>query len=197
MIGYLTGRPIKSTPEKVLLDVRGVGYEVHIPLSTFHEVAGSTGDVSLHIHTHMRDDGISLFGFWTEEERHLFELLIGVSGIGPKLGRSVLSGTPAVDLLSALARGDVATLCKTPGVGKKTAERLVLELQEKARSLAAHLPAQDSSPSVLVDDLVSALVNLGYKAPVAERAVQATLKEMPEAPLQEILRSSLKRLSRG
>ncbi len=197
MIAYLRGIPLKSTAETVLLDVNGVGYEVHVALPTYQAVAGASGEVALHIHTHMREDSISLFGFLTEEERFFFELLISVSGIGPKLARGMLSGSPASQLIAALVRGDVAALCKTPGVGKKTAERLVLELKEKAQALAPQLRDDPSAPTSVKVDLVSALVNLGYKPPVAERAVQQVLEEMPEAPLQELLRSSLKSLSRA
>ena len=199
MIGYLQGRPLKVGPEKVLLDVQGVGYEVHIPLSTYYEIerrgVGGGGErIALYVHTHLREDGIALFGFWTEREKALFEKLIGVSGIGPRLARVILSGMPPDDLLAALAAGDLGRLASIPGIGKKTAERMVLELREKMRELAAELPEK---PVAADADVVSALVNLGYKASLAERAVAEARREKPEAAFHELLRASLHRLSRA
>ncbi len=196
MIGRLTGRVVTKTPEQVLLDVHGVGYEVHVPISTYLELeqlaAGATA--SLHIHTHVREDAIALYGFWTERERELFERLIGVGGIGPRLARVILSGMPPDDLLAALAAGDTVRLSSIPGVGKKTAERMVLELQDKVQALAAELPAREVP---IDDELVSALVNLGYKRAHAERAVVQTRREHPDAEFPELLRASLSRLSRA
>ncbi|HVT59999.1 MAG TPA: Holliday junction branch migration protein RuvA [Thermoanaerobaculia bacterium] len=206
MIGYLQGTLLRSSPERLLLDVGGVGYEVHIPLSTYYEIeraaargagegSGSgAGTVRLFIHTHLREDGISLFGFWTEREKLLFEKLIGVSGIGPRLARVVLSGMATDDLLAALAAGDLGRLASIPGIGKKTAERMVLELRDKVRELAAGLP---ETPSAADQDVVSALVNLGYRAAQAERAVAAARRERPEAAFHDLLRLSLSRLSVG
>ena len=195
MIGQLTGAVVRKTPEKVLLDVHGVGYEVHVPISTYLELErladGATA--SLHVHTHVREDAIALYGFWTERERELFEKLIAVGGIGPRLARVILSGMPPDDLLAALAAGDTARLSTIPGVGKKTAERMVLELKEKVQALAAELPAR-AVP--IGDDLVSALVNLGYKPSQAERAVALARRDEPEADFPALLRASLKRLSR-
>ncbi len=198
MIGYLQGQLIRATPERLLLDVQGVGYEVHVPLSTWYEIERRRGDdpVRLFIHTHMREDGISLFGFATEREKLLFERLIAVSGIGPRLARVILSGMPPDDLLGAIAAGDVGRLSTIPGVGRKTAERMVLELKDKMRELAAELPEQAAAPPA-DQDVVSALVNLGYKASQAERAVADTRREKPEAAFHELLRASLHRLSRA
>ncbi len=197
MIGYLQGQLIRATPERLLLDVQGVGYEVHVPLSTWYEIEKRRDDkVHLFIHTHMREDGISLFGFATEREKGLFERLIAVSGIGPRLARVILSGMPPDDLLGAIAAGDVGRLSTIPGVGRKTAERMVLELQDKMRELAAELP--EKGAAVPADqDVVSALINLGYKASQAERAVADTRREKPDAAFHELLRASLNRLSRA
>ncbi|MDX1644292.1 MAG: Holliday junction branch migration protein RuvA, partial [Thermoanaerobaculia bacterium] len=161
MIGYLEGRIRKSTPEVLLLDVRGVGYEVLIPLSTYYELERAPADepVGLHIRTHLRDDSLTLYGFWTERERLLFDHLIAVGGIGPKLARVILSGMSPDELLTALAAGDIALLTRTPGVGKKTAERMVVELRDKVQELAAELEVEP--PSSTDDDLVEALVSLG------------------------------------
>jgi Holliday junction DNA helicase RuvA len=201
MIGYLQGNLIRTAPERLLVDVQGVGYEVHIPLSTFYEIERSGGErVALFIHTHMREDGIALFGFWTEREKLLFEKLIGVGGIGPRLARVILSGMAPDDLLAALASGDIGRLSTIPGVGKKTAERMVLELKDKMRELAAELPETAGTAAAAVpadQDVVSALVNLGYKGSLAERAVADVRRERPEAAFHELLRASLNRLSRA
>jgi Holliday junction DNA helicase RuvA len=198
MIGSLHGQLLKATPERLLLDVQGVGYEVHIPLSTWYEIEKRRDEpVRLFIHTHMREDGIALFGFWTEREKLLFERLIAVSGIGPRLARVALSGMAPDDLLGAIAAGDVARLATIPGVGKKTAERMVLELKDKMRELAAELPGTVAAAPGADQDVVSALVNLGYKASLAERAVGDVRRERPDAAFNELLRASLNRLSRA
>ncbi len=196
MIGFLQGKLLAASPDRVLLDVGGVGYEIHVPLSTFseiqREVAG--GSVGLYVHTHVRADAIELFGFHTEREKLLFEKLLGVGGIGPRLARVILSGMPPEQLIGALASGDAARLATIPGVGKKTAQRMVVELKDKAQKLAADLPpAATVSPE---DDLVLAMVNLGYKPAEAERAVSRARAEHPDGDFQEILKASLKSLSR-
>jgi Holliday junction DNA helicase RuvA len=198
MIGYLQGNVLKATPERLLLDVQGVGYEVHIPLSTYYEIERRGGDprVALYIHTHLREDGIALFGFWTEREKLLFERLIGVGGIGPRLARVILSGMAPDDLLGAIAAGDTGRLSTIPGVGKKTAERMVLELRDKMRELAAELPERTAAAPA-DQDVVSALVNLGYKASQAERVVAEARRERPDAAFHDLLRASLTRLSRA
>jgi len=196
MIGYLQGNLIQATPERLLLDVQGVGYEVQVSLSTWYEVEKRRNErIQLFIHTHMREDGIALFGFWTEREKLLFERLIAVSGIGPRLARVILSGMPPDDLLGAIAAGDLGRLATIPGVGKKTAERMVLELKDKMRELAAELPEKAAAPAD--HDVVSALINLGYKASQAERAVAETRRDKPDAAFHELLRASLNRLSRA
>jgi Holliday junction DNA helicase RuvA len=195
VIGSLHGTVLRSGPERVLIDVQGVGYEVHIPLSTFYEIerAGS-GPIRLFIHTHLREDGIALFGFFSEREKLLFEKLIAVSGIGPRLARVVLSGMAADDLLAALAAGDLGRLTSIPGIGRKTAERMVLELRDKMRELAAELPGRREAPAG--EEVVSALVNLGYRPAQAERAVADARRDRPDAPFQDLLRASLNRLAR-
>lgn len=197
MIGYLKGTLLQCTPERALLDVQGVGYAVSIPLSTFYELdkTGPERAVGLFIHTHVREDAIELFGFWNEKEKLLFEKLILVSGIGPKLARVILSGMPSEQLLAALAAGDTARLATIPGIGKKTAERMVVDLKDKVQALAeeieAPLPIDDTET-----DLVQALVNLGYKESVARRAVVKAREQQPEATFPELLRLSLQRLAR-
>ncbi len=196
MIGYLKGALRSTAPDQVLLDVGGVGYEVKIPLSTYYEVQklASGATAGLFIHTHVREDVLALFGFWTDRERRLFLKLLAVSGIGPKLAQTVLSGMSPGDLASALGRRDVRALSSIPGVGKKTAERMIVELKDKVQDLMADEPA---APTVAAsDDLVLALVNLGYRRAAVERAVVKVAREMPEAELAEQLKASLKILSR-
>jgi Holliday junction DNA helicase RuvA len=197
MIGWLNGKVVQAAPDRLLLDVGGVGYQVAIPLSTFYEIqkAGAGEAVRLFIHTHVREDALALYGFWSEREKELFERLIAVSGIGPRLAQVVLSGMAPDELIAALAAGDVAKLVRIPGVGKKTAERMVVELRDKLQALAAQLPAARAT-AASDDDLVAALVNLGYKPTLAEGAVGAARKEAPEAAFHELLRLALRRLSR-
>jgi len=195
MIGFLEGKLLKSTPDRVLLSIHGVGYEVNIPLSTFSVLEKASGEVALHIHTHVREDAIELYGFSTERERLLFEKLIGVSGIGPKLARVVLSGLSTSDLVSALVAQDTAWLSSVPGIGKKTAERMIVELKDRVQDLGGDEPAE---PLVSAEsDLVLALVNLGYKEREAQRAVGEAQREVGEdVEFEELLRASLKRLSK-
>jgi Holliday junction DNA helicase RuvA len=197
MIGWLSGKVVQAVPDRLILDVGGVGYQVAIPLSTYYEIqkVDSAASIRLFIHTHVREDALALYGFWSEREKELFERLIAVSGIGPRLAQVVLSGMAPDELIAALAAGDVAKLVRIPGVGKKTAERMVVELRDKLQALAAQLPAARAS-SASDDDLVAALVNLGYKPSLAEGAVGAARKESPDAAFHELLRLALRRLSR-
>jgi len=174
---------------------------VAIPLSTYYEIqkADAGAAIRLFIHTHVREDALALYGFWSEREKELFEQLIAVSGIGPRLAQVVLSGMAPDELIAALAAGDVARLVRIPGVGKKTAERMVVELRDKLQALAAQLPAARAAAAAAGgsdNDLVAALVNLGYKPSLAEGAVGAARKEAPEAAFHELLRLALRRLSR-
>jgi Holliday junction DNA helicase RuvA len=200
MIGWLSGQVVQAAPDRLILDVSGVGYQVAIPLSTYYEIQkeSSGAAIRLFIHTHVREDALALYGFWTEREKELFERLIAVSGIGPRLAQVVLSGMAPDELIAALAAGDVARLVKIPGVGKKTAERMVVELRDKLQALAAQLPAARAAADATGsdDDLVAALVNLGYKPSLAEGAVGAARKESPTAAFHELLRLALRRLSR-
>jgi Holliday junction DNA helicase RuvA len=201
VIGWLRGHLRAVGPGRALLDVGGVGYAVRTSLTTYYELErlGLGATAELRIHTHVREDALELFGFASEEELLLFEKLIGVSGIGPRLAQSILSGMAPREVLSALGAADVARLVRIPGVGKKTAERMVLELREAAQHLLATLGAgAPTAPAVRSDedDLVQALVNLGYRAAEAEKAVQAARQDRPDAPFQELLRAALRRLSK-
>ncbi len=197
MIALLTGKIAYKSPEFIILDVNGVGYRVQIPFSTYYELPEEGIAVSLNIYTHVKEDAISLFGFRTVAEKNFFQLLISVSGIGPKLGKDILSNCQVEDLSRAILRGDISRLCAIPGIGRKTAERLVLELKEKAQKLDASAPSQEegslSVSSGILDDVASALINLGYK----EAVVRKTLAEMEissEASMETVLKQALKSL---
>ncbi|MEM8959899.1 MAG: Holliday junction branch migration protein RuvA [Acidobacteriota bacterium] len=193
MIGHLEGVVRQLTPERVLLGVGGVGYDLHIPTSTYYELERAGADsVGLWVHTHVREDAFLLYGFWTEAERQLFEQLIAVSGIGPRLAQAVLSGMSPADLSTAIRGGDVRRLVTIPGVGKKTAERMVLELRDK---LAAPELPTTVAPAAGEDDLHSALVNLGYRANQATRALDHVRDRHADAPFAEQLRAALRWLS--
>ena len=194
MIGRLTGRLAAKAPDQVLLDVGGVGYLVHIPLSTFYELPDAESPASLFIHTHVREDSLALYGFLTERERTLFLLLNAVTGIGPRVALTVLSGIPPTELVAALRSQDVRRLVAVPGVGKKTAERMVLELADKVARLPGETPAK-APAAVAADDVVSALVNLGYRRTEAERAVDATARTGGVREFGEFLKEALRRLT--
>jgi Holliday junction DNA helicase RuvA len=202
VIGHLTGSLLRCSPGRVLLDVAGVGYELQIPIGTFYALsAAPSGRASLHVHTHLRQDSLQLFGFATEAERASFERLIGISGVGPRLALAILSGIGVDELHRAVREEDRARLCKIPGVGRKTAERVLLELRDKldrpVRGKTGHAPASPPSPEGEGEDAVSALVNLGYSPEVARRAVAGALEGAgPEAALETVLRAALGGLSR-
>jgi Holliday junction DNA helicase RuvA len=199
MIAFLRGRVLEKFPNRIILDVSGVGYEVHVPLSTYYEIGEAGSDVSLRVHTHVREDTLQLFGFLTPLEQLLFERLIAISGIGPKLAVAVLSGIDSRELVVAVQRADVARLTRIPGVGKKTAERMVLELKDRLKDVAPAPEAEGAQPSTgdrLRTDLISALENLGYHRPLAERAVDATRKSDVEATFEDALRGALRELMR-
>lgn len=202
MIAALTGRLALKTPSHAILDVHGVGYEVFIPLSTFYALPEANESVSLNIYTHFREDTVQLYGFLTALEKDAFILLTGVSGIGPKLALSVLSTLNVADLASAIRAGDAEKLASVPGIGKKTAARIALELRDKVERLLvppgpSALPA-DGPPDGLQADALSALVNLGYKAADVKHALQRAMQgRQGSITLTELIRESLKILARG
>jgi Holliday junction DNA helicase RuvA len=198
MIAHLRGRLLEKQPNRVVLDVNGVGYDVHVPLSTFYEMAEPGSEVSLRIHTHVREDALHLYGFATRLELQIFERLIGVSGIGPKLALAVLSGLEPNELVSAIRTANVARLTGIPGIGKKTAERIGLELKDKMSSFLpadAAVAAPTDDTEALRTDLLSALMNLGYHRPLAERAVGAALKKAGGASFEASLKLALRELA--
>jgi Holliday junction DNA helicase RuvA len=195
VIAQLRGRLLRKEPQEAVVDVSGVGYRVTIPLSTFYRIGEPGAEVTLLTHTHVREDALALFGFLTAVEQALFERLIAVSGVGPKLAVSILSGIEAPDLVAALRSSDLARLTRIPGVGKKTAERLVLELKDKMQQIASPA-APPTGPSAAADDIVSALVHLGYSRPEAERAVERAIREHGEGRFEDQLRFALQVVSR-
>lgn len=203
MIALLSGKLVSKQPNSVIIDVGGVGYDVTIPVSTFYELGEPGGDVSLKIHTHVREDALQLFGFWTSREKELFLKLTSVSGVGPKLAITMLSGMPAGELINAITTDDHARLTSIPGVGRKTAERVVVELRDKLavisleareaeRAAARDLPAGEAA---VRDDTISALMALGYPKAIAERAVSFALREEGERTIEAVLKRALRRLS--
>ena len=194
MIAHLRGRLLTKHPNQAIVDVGGVGYELTITVPTFSDLPEAGDEVSLHVHTHVREDQIALFGFLRAEEKRLFEKLITVSGIGPKLAVTILSGMPVGDLIGSIRSGDIARLTKVPGIGKKTAERMVLELREKLEELRAAAAAPVAA-SAIADDVLSALVNLGYQRPLAEKAVQQAASD-PQKNFDQVFREALKLMTR-
>lgn len=200
MIARLTGKLVEKQATRLVVDVHGVGYDVQVPLSTFYHLPEPGADVTLRIHTHVREDALSLFGFATALELRLFERLIGISGIGPKLALAVLSGIDPADLVRAVQAGDVGRLTLIPGVGKKTAERIGLELKDRLpQQLATELGVDGAAPAgktALRADLVSALLNLGYHRALAEKAVDAAMTAPGEQTFEGVLKRALQRTTK-
>lgn len=200
MIALLRGSLLDKAPSRLIVDVSGVGYEVLVPLSTFYAVGEPGSIVTLRVHTHVREDLIALYGFLTTLEQDLFERLIAINGVGPKLALAVLSGIEPADLIRAVRTQDVARLTAIPGVGKKTAERIGLELKDRLPAAAAATgPARSpaSAADQLRDDLLSALVNLGYHRPVAEKAVDKTLQGTAAVRFEDALKQVLRTLMKA
>jgi holliday junction DNA helicase RuvA len=200
MIGRIRGQLLHKKPNQVLVDVHGVGYEIQIPVTSFYELPEEGHEVSLRIHTHVREDALILFGFITQREKDFFLKLVSISGIGPKLAIAILSGGKVEELAQAVSEGNLARLVSIPGVGRKTAERVVLELKNQITPFL--LPEQAGAertaakPDGLQEDILSALVNLGYPRPTAEKALTAVIRLGDcERTFEELLRHTLRRLS--
>ena len=200
MIAHLRGKLLSKKPNRVIIEAGGVGYEVSIPVSNFYELGEDGSEVSLRIFTHVREDALSLYGFRTEQEKTLFERLISVAGVGPKLAITILSGLEMEELVPAIRKGDVARLLCMPGVGKKTAERLVVELRDKLMDLEITAGKAEPSPDVELgrteEDVLSALGNLGYARGAAANAVREAHAASPNGDFEQLLRSSLRLLAR-
>lgn len=196
MFANLNGKLIHKSTEYLIIDVGGVGYQVHSPLSTYYELGEEGSSVSLRIHTVVREDSITLYGFLTEDEKKIFTHIIQVSGIGPKTGIGLLSGLSAGEFVDAVIRGDAARISGVPGIGKKTAERIILELRDKVKKLmisSGYSPSEEKTP--LQEDVISALVNLGYQKNRAEKAVSMIMREHAPEKFDDLLRKALKKLS--
>ncbi|MBK6913304.1 MAG: Holliday junction branch migration protein RuvA [Ignavibacteriales bacterium] len=188
MIGYLTGKVISAKPTKILLDVNGVGYNVSISINTFEKI-NEKENVSLFIHTNVKEDSISLFGFYTEPEKEMFELFISISGIGPKLALSILSGILTDDLKHAIQSGDTSRLIAVPGIGRKTAERVVLELRNKVDAVTEE--GASSIPVSKKNEAVSALTTLGYNNKIADKVVRDILSSSIDISLEDLIKKAL------
>lgn len=198
MIAHLKGQLIQKSPVSLVVDVQGVGYEVFIPLTVYYELPECGTTVSLYIHTRIREDSLKLFGFIKEADKQMFELLIRISKVGPKIALAFLSGMTGQDLTQAVFNDDIATLSAIPGVGRKTAERLALELKDKLLELNLQpetATAKNTPGNGLKDDAVSALVNLGYKKAQAEQALRKVWRDEAKPSLEELIRDSLNCLS--
>jgi Holliday junction DNA helicase RuvA len=198
MIGQLRGKLSDKRPNQILVDVGGVGYEVLIPLSTFYALGELHQDVNLLIYTHVREDVLALYGFVSAREKQLFELLLSASGVGPVLALKILSGMSVEELLPAIRAGDLARLTTIPGVGRKTAERIVVELRDKMAAMEAPevRPAAQPGRTQIDADVISALTNLGYDQRLAEKAVEDAQRDGAESDFEALLRSTLQALSR-
>lgn len=197
MIGSLRGTLAEKRPTQILLDVGGVGYLVHIPLSTFYALGDLHSNVALLVHTHVREDALTLYGFLTSREKHFFELLISASGVGPSLALKILSGMSVEELVPAIRKGDLGALTRIPGVGRKTAERIVVELRDKLAKLEAHVAEAETpaAKSSLDADLLSALENLGYDRRNAERALAEAKRAAGAGTFEALLKAALHVLS--
>jgi len=194
MIAHLRGRLLFKHPNQAVIETAGVGYDVTISIPTFSELPAAGSEVALHIHTHVREDALALYGFLRIEEKQLFEKLITVSGIGPKLAITILSGMPTPDMVGAIRANDHARLTKIPGVGKKTAERMCVELHDKLDSFGA--TAQVSKVSAVEEDVISALTNLGYQRALAEKAVERAVTSAGRENFDVVFRAALGGLSK-
>jgi holliday junction DNA helicase RuvA len=201
MIALISGKIVYKGISHVIVDVQGVGYRIFIPLTTFYELPETGQTITLHVHTNVKQDAINLFGFYTVQERDLFQLMISVSGIGPKMSMNILSGISAQELLRAISGGNVGKLVNIPGVGKKMAERLILELKEKVikKMMLEETPAADDqhkANEMIMEDALSALVNLGYKSNVAKDALDKALRSSDEEiGMDTLLKKTLKILA--
>jgi Holliday junction DNA helicase RuvA len=195
MIGHLRGRILEKHPNQVILEVNGVGYDVNIPVSTFYQLPDPPGEAQLHIHTHVREEALALYGFLTTGEKRVFEKLISVSGIGPRLAITILSGLEVAELVPAIRNNDLLKLTHIPGVGRKTAERIVLELRDKLAEVEGErAAAAPAGFSVVQEDALSALLNLGYQRSAAEKAVGRAAEQERGGSFDVLLRRALQLL---
>ena len=196
MIAHLRGTLLAKHPNQAIVETHGVGYEVAITVPTFSEMPAAGAEVALHIHTHVREDALSLYGFLRLAEKHLFEKLLTVSGIGPTLAIKILSGMPADEMIGAIRGGDLARLTRIPGIGRKTAERMVLELRDKLPSATGASEMNATFASPVEEDVISALVNLGYQRAAADKALLAARSSASPQTFEVMFREALGSLSK-
>lgn len=200
MIAHIQGRLHFKSPEYLIIDVDGIGYQVQVPLTTFYDLPDVGSTVALHIHTHVREDALKLYGFGSQEERTLFVRLMSVAGIGPRLAVNILSGITPTELADSIIQGNLTRIVAIPGVGRKTAERIMVEMRDKLPALAAEqdaaMPTKRAAAEAMIEDALSALVNLGYKKGVAQRAIEKAQKRLQgEITLENLLKESLRTLA--
>jgi Holliday junction DNA helicase RuvA len=194
MIGYIHGKIISKKPTKIIVDVNGIGYLINISITTFEKIADKE-EVSLYTYLNVKEDALDLYGFYSSSEKEMFELLISVSGIGPKSAQSILSGILIDDLKNALISGNVSRLISIPGIGRKTAERLMVELKDKAESVSINGEEKVTGVSTIRSDAIAALINLGYNQKIAERAVKSILDNKPNISIEELIKDTLTNLN--
>jgi len=194
MIAHIRGKLIAKHPNQAIVEAAGVGYDITISVPTFSELSSVGAEVALHVHTHVREDAIALFGFIHPEEKQIFERLLSVSGIGPKLAITILSGMATAEMVAAIRGNDIAKLTRIPGIGKKTAERMVLELRDKLKDFGLQPAAPPASP--MEEDVLSALTNLGYQRPLAEKAVATVMRNGGSKEFDALFREALGLLSK-
>ena len=200
MIAHINGKLLSKSPQSVVVDTAGVGYHIHVPLSTFYQLPDEMETVSLHVYTHVREDMLQLFGFQTETEKEIFLLLISVSGIGPKLALNILSGIEIAELLSAIVSSDSERISAIPGVGKKTSQRITLELKEKVSDIAEGIEVRPQEKmqirnKEIFDDALSALINLGYPSKPAKIILENVLRNNNDINLDTLLKEALRNLA--
>lgn len=200
MIAHIQGLLHLKSPEYLIIDVDGIGYQVQVPLSTFYDLPDVGSMVSLHIHTHVREDALQLYGFQSQDEKELFIRLMSIAGIGPRLAVNILSGISPAELAESLSQGNLARLISIPGVGRKTAERIMVEMRDKLPSLALDhgvtVPVKTAATEAMIEDALSALLNLGYKKGVAQRAIENARQRLEgDITLESLLKESLRRLA--
>jgi len=200
MIAHIQGRLHSKSPEYLVIDIDGIGYQVEVPLTTFYDLPDVGNTVALHIHTHVREDALKLYGFQSQEEKMLFVRLMSVAGIGPRLAVNILSGITPTELADSIVQGNLARLVSIPGVGRKTAERIMVEMRDKLPGLALEsdmaAPVKTTAAEAMLEDALSALVNLGYKKKVANRAVEKAQQRLQgEITLESLLKESLRQLA--
>ncbi|MFH1195231.1 MAG: Holliday junction branch migration protein RuvA [bacterium] len=196
MIGHITGKILSKKPTKILIDVNGIGYLVNVSLNTFEKLPEENQIVSLHTHLHVKEDALDLYGFINPAEKEMFELLITISGIGPKLSQGILSGVQVHELKEALRAGNTARLVAIPGVGRKTAERLVIELREKVDAITDSAEVLTGAPYILKNDAVIALTTLGYNRKIAEGAVRQVIDSKPDFAIEDVIKEALSLLNK-